>query len=108
MKYLLDTHTAIWALDDKAKLSAKAKEIFDNTSIPLCISIASAWEIAIKVSIGKLDFLGGSASFIEKMIKNGVEIIGVEGTHVVLVENLPFIHRDPFYKYANLYREKAM
>ena len=53
MKYLLDTHTAIWALDDKTKLSEKAKAIIDDISIPLCVSIISAWEIAIKTSIGK-------------------------------------------------------
>ena len=56
MKYLLDTHTAIWALGDKAKLSEKAKAIIDDVSIPLCVSIISAWEIAIKVSVGKLNF----------------------------------------------------
>ena len=42
MKYLLDTHTAIWALDDKTKLSKTAKTIIDDVSISLCVSIISA------------------------------------------------------------------
>ena len=96
MRYLLDTHTAIWALGDKAKLSEAAKGIIDNTSLPLCVSIASAWEIAIKVSIGKLNFIGGSAFFLEKMQKNGIEVLKIEGSHINQVESLPFIHRDPF------------
>ena len=96
MKYLLDTSTAIWALGNKTKLSEKAKTIIDDVSLPLCVSIISAWEIAIKVSIGKLKFLGGSASFLEKMQSNGVELLNVKGSHIEYVESLPVIHRDPF------------
>jgi len=73
MKYLLDTHTALWALDDKTKLSETVKAIIDDVSISLYISIVSAWEIAIKVSIGKLNFVGGSASFLKEMRKNGIK-----------------------------------
>ena len=72
MKYLLDTHTAIWALGEKEKLSVKAKSIIDDTTIPLYISIVSAWEIAIKVSLNKLNFIGGSSFFLEKMRRNGI------------------------------------
>jgi len=96
MKYLLDTHTAKWALDDASKLSNAAKLIISDTSLPLCISVVSAWEIAIKISIGKLDFIGGSAFFLKKLQQLGVEIISVKGSHIEIVESLPFIHRDPF------------
>ena len=96
MRYLLDTSTAIWALGDKDKLSNTAKSIIDDTSLPLCVSIISAWEIAIKVSVGKLSFVGGSSFFLEKMQKNGVEMLGVNGAYIRLVEALPLIHRDPF------------
>ena len=67
MKFLLDTHVAIWALGYKDKLSKNVKAIFDDLSVPLFVSIISAWEIAIKVSIGKLNFTDGSAFFLEKM-----------------------------------------
>lgn len=96
MKYLLDTHTAIWSLDDEKKLSRQAKNIIDNTSIPLFISIVSAWEIAVKISLGKLKFNGGSALFLNKMENNGVHLLGVNGSYIDVVERLPFIHRDPF------------
>ena len=96
MKYLLDTHTALWALGEKEKLSTATKSIIDDVSIPLCVSIVSAWEIAIKVSIGKSDFVGGSAVFLEKMQRNGVEILNLQGSHIKYVESIPFHHRDPF------------
>ena len=96
MRYLLDTHTAIWALGEKEKLSEEVKKIIDDVSLSLCVSIASAWEIAIKVSIGKLNFAGGSTSFLERMKRNGVELLNIEGSHIECVETLPFIHRDPF------------
>jgi len=96
MRYLLDTHVAKWALDDTVRLSDTAKTIISDTSVPLCVSVVSAWEIAIKISVGKLNFVGGSAFFLEKLQQLGVEIIRVEGSHISVVESLPFIHRDPF------------
>ena len=96
MKYLLDTHTVIWALGEKEKLSIQAKSIIDNVSIPLCVSIVSAWEIAIKVSLKKINFVGGSRFFLEKMDRNGIEIIDLKGSYFKTIESLPFIHRDPF------------
>ena len=96
MRFLLDTHTAIWALGYKDKLSKNVKAIIDDLSIPLFVSIVSAWEIAIKVSIGKLNFTGGSVFFFEKMQSNGIEILTIKDTYIKQVEQLPFIHRDPF------------
>jgi len=96
MMYLLDTHTAIWALGDKDKLSERTKSIIDEVSIPLCVSIISAWEIAIKVSVGKLEFFGGSKFFLEKMRHNGIEVLDVKDNHIERLEALPFIHKDPF------------
>jgi len=96
MKYLLDTHAALWALDDKTMLSKAAQSILDDVSVPLCISIVSAWEVAIKVSVNKLDFLGVSEVFLEKMQQNGIELLNLKGTYLKHVETLPFHHRDPF------------
>jgi len=96
MKYLLDTHTATWALGDKKRLSKKAIEIIDNTSLPIYVSITSAWEIAIKVSVNKLTFQGGSEFFLSEMQKNGIRILGIEGAYIKQLETLPLIHRDPF------------
>jgi len=96
MKYLLDTHTAIWALEENPKLSENAKAILADRTLPLCISIISAWEIAIKVSTGKLEYEGGSKAFLRKLLNHEVEVISIKNLHVNRVEILPFIHRDPF------------
>ncbi|MDR1321761.1 MAG: type II toxin-antitoxin system VapC family toxin [Gracilibacteraceae bacterium] len=96
MRYLLDTHTALWALENKTKLSANAAAIIGDVTVSLALSVASAWEVAIKVSMEKLDFEGGVAAFLRKMKDNGVAILNIEERHVEAVENLPYIHRDPF------------
>jgi PIN domain nuclease of toxin-antitoxin system len=96
MKYLLDTHTAIWALADDAKLSRTAKAAIADISNSLCISIASAWELAIKTSLGKIDFSGGVAAFLNEIEESGIGILGIDGSYVECIESLPFIHRDPF------------
>ena len=96
MKYLLDTHAAKWALGDITKLSDSVSVVLADTSIPLCISVASVWEVAIKTSIGKLDFVGGSSTFLEKLQQFGVVLLPIEASYVKHVESLPLYHRDPF------------
>ena len=96
MKYLLDTHAAIWALDDKNKLSDAARRVIDDVSLLLFVSIVSAWEIAIKISIGRLKFNGGSEAFLKKMKTNGVELLPLNGSQIKYIESLPMFHRDPF------------
>jgi len=97
IKYLLDTHTAIWLFTDSQKLSDKAKDILADRECPLAISIASAWEIAIKISKGgKIENMNGVAVFIDKLRENGIEILGVTAEEVKTIEALPFIHNDPF------------
>ncbi|MDR0248114.1 MAG: type II toxin-antitoxin system VapC family toxin [Oscillospiraceae bacterium] len=98
MKHLLDTHTAIWALlGNDEKLSAKAKEIIADRTVELAVSIASAWEIAVKISKGgKITGMSGVSVFIDKLRENGVEILGLTADEVKIVESLPFIHNDPF------------
>jgi PIN domain nuclease of toxin-antitoxin system len=98
MKYILDTHTAIWALcgnDDK--LSNAAKSIIADQTAELAISIASAWEIAIKISKGgNVADMGSVAVFLNKLHENGVDILGISEEEVRNVEALPYIHKDPF------------
>jgi len=97
MKLLLDTHTALWWVNEHERLSPTAKSmILDNTNV-LYISIASMWEIAIKVSIGKMQRLnGGVGAFIAKMKYMPVFLLPVLTDYVEIVELLPYIHRDPF------------
>ena len=97
MKLLLDTHTAIWWMNGHEKLSPEAKALLLNDAHTLYLSIVSAWEIAIKVSLGKLhEFNGGVKAFLTKVEDMPIVLLPVTPQHVEMVETLPFIHRDPF------------
>ena len=97
MKLLIDTHTALWWINEHEKLSSKARDILLNDTHTLYISIVSAWEIAIKISLGKLlGFSGGVRAFLSKIEEMPISLLPVTLRHVEIVETLPFIHRDPF------------
>ena len=97
MRLLLDTHTALWLFNDYDKLSPKAKSILLDTTNELFISIVSAWEIAIKRSVGKLtDFPDGVKIFLAEIEASQMEMITILPQYVEKVEELPLMHRDPF------------
>ena len=96
MDILLDTHAAIWFFDDDKRLSKSAKEIIFDLDNMIHISIASLWELAIKLSAGKLEFDGGIDGFIEAVYKNEFDLLEISPKHIKTVTALPFIHRDPF------------
>ena len=94
--YLLDTHTAVWFFDGNDALSEIANRTIRDLSNPIFLSIASAWELAIKIGIGKLDFDGKTAGFLRLAETNDIAILPVKTTHLTTLESLPLIHRDPF------------
>jgi PIN domain nuclease of toxin-antitoxin system len=97
MKLLLDTHIILWWVNEHEKLSSEAKAMLRNDANTIYISIASAWEIAIKASLGKLSgFDGGAKTFLTKIKDMPVCLLPILPHHVEMVETLPFIHRDPF------------
>jgi len=97
MKLLLDTCTALWLVNEHEKLSSKAKALLLDNTHTLYISIVSAWEIAIKTSLGKLSGLnGGARNFLAKINDMPISLFSIAPRHVEIVETLPFIHRDPF------------
>ena len=97
MKLLLDTHAALWLVNEYEKLSPKVKALILDHDNDLYLSIASVWEIAIKVSIGKLKELpGGVSSLLSQIEKMPIELIPITSAHIEIIESLPFIHRDPF------------
>jgi PIN domain nuclease of toxin-antitoxin system len=65
MNYLLDTHTLIWFLSGDENLSDKSKEVIENLENSNFISIASIWELAIKISLDKFKFEKGFKKFLE-------------------------------------------
>jgi PIN domain nuclease of toxin-antitoxin system len=96
MDILLDTHTTKWFFDDDKRLSKSAIEAICHPGNNIYISIASIWEVAIKISIGKMQVNGGIIKFIEVVDDNGFLLLDISPKHITEVAELPFIHRDPF------------
>ena len=95
MRYLIDTHVALWVLTGEP-LSDKVKKILDDVTAEIYVSIVSAWEIAIKISAGKLKYTGGVKAFLEDIKLNEFKLLDITESHIVLVEGLEYHHRDPF------------
>ncbi len=97
MKFLLDTHTFLWFIMGSSKLSKKARELMEDASNARLLSIASLWEMAIKVSLGKLTLAEPFEVLIPQQLKlNGIELLNIKIEHMATVTVLPFYHRDPF------------
>lgn len=96
MNYLLDTHALIWFLNGEEHLSEKSKKVIENPENSLFISIATIWELAIKISLGKFKFEQGFKKFLELIEENGFEVIPISLEHALRLSTLEFLHRDPF------------
>jgi PIN domain nuclease of toxin-antitoxin system len=97
MRILVDTHTFIWALLENHRLSAKARQILTSKEHELIFSLASLWEIAIKIKTGKLNAVGSSVAYIrDEMSEYGMELLPIRYEDVLQLETLPPLHSDPF------------
>ncbi len=97
MRLLLDTSSFLWFVAGSNKLSRKARKLMEDFDNELALSVASLWEMAIKVSIGKLEMFKEFDEFIpEKLEENEIEILHVRLAHLSEMMKLPFHHRDPF------------
>ena len=92
MRYLLDTHTLLWARTAPNVLSADALAVLESADSALYLSVASLWECAIKSSIGKLDV----PDEFYQTVAADYEILGIEVSHIEACAKLPMHHRDPF------------
>jgi len=97
LNLVLDTHAFLWIVSDDKKLSRKTKKLFLNKSNDIYLSAASIWEMAIKISLGRLTLDEPLESFIEThAVGNNIKILDIKSKHLYKIENLPFHHRDPF------------
>src|SRR4051794_34105781 len=96
MKVLLDTHTFIWWADDPAQLSAVALSTCQDPSNTLLLSVASVWEMQIKLRLGKLTLRLPLGDMIDSQQANGIRLLDVRLDHVLALEGLPTPHKDPF------------
>ncbi|ELR98213.1 type II toxin-antitoxin system VapC family toxin [Gloeocapsa sp. PCC 73106] len=97
MKLLLDTQCWLWWFAQPERLSEETiSHIADETN-ELWLSVASIWEIGIKVAIGKLSLPESPDSYISsRMSQLGVRSLEITATHALRAAALPLHHRDPF------------
>ncbi len=96
MDLLLDTNAFLWFCEDNPKLSSIGKQYIENPNNTSFISMASLWEIAIKLSLGKLKLKIPFEKFVELVEDNGFMILSITFEHALNVSKLEFHHRDPF------------
>lgn len=97
MRLLLDTHAFIWWDSEPNKLSPNALALCQDRANELWLSVASVWEMQIKLQLGKLRLSLGLAQVIEgQQQMNGLQVLPVTLEHVLALDRLPAYHRDPF------------
>ena len=97
MILLLDTHTFLWFIAGNSSLSRKARAAIEDENNTILLSVASLWEIAIKVSLSKIILSEAFDSLIpEQLAMNGIGLLDITVEHAALVATMPFHHRDPF------------
>lgn len=97
MRLLLDTHAFLWFISDDGRLPARARRAILDSRNDRWLSVASIWEMAIKVSLGKLRLDVSLDELVaSEAVGNGICILPLEPRHAMAVAALPFHHRDPF------------
>jgi PIN domain nuclease of toxin-antitoxin system len=97
VRLLLDTHAFLWWVSASRGLSRKARSAIGSGRNECLVSIATAWEMAIKVSLGSLRVEGALDRFLpEQIAANGFQPLPIDLKHAVRAASLPFHHRDPF------------
>ena len=97
MRLLLDTHTLLWFLWADPKLSGTAAALIRDPANDVQVSVASCWEIAIKVGTGKLQLGEPSRTYLPReLARNRFDLLPITLDHATAVESLPHHHRDPF------------
>jgi len=97
MRLLSDTHTFIWSFSNTKKLSATVSKEFKNPANQIFLSVASVWEMQIKIKLNKMVFNDTLENIItEQQTVNNIQILPVQLSHALYLENLPLHHKDPF------------
>lgn len=96
MKLLLDTQIVLWAAGQPERLSKSARTLLTTPENLLFFSVASLWEIVIKRGLGRADFEVNPRRLRKMLIAHGYSELAVGAEHVLAIEALPPIHKDPF------------
>jgi len=96
VRLLLDTHIVLWAAGQPERLSESARTLLTTPDNILFFSVGSIWEIVIKRGLGRDDFKVNPRRLREMLITHGYIELAVAAEHVLAIESLPPIHKDPF------------
>lgn len=96
-RVLLDTHAYLWFVGNDPRLSVKARDVIEDGGTVPFLSIAAVWEMAIKVSIGKLTpHVPFTVLIADQLARNDIILLDITVPHTLHVAQLPMLHRDPF------------
>lgn len=96
MKVLLDSHTVLWWMDRHRQIGDAAKDAIADPANELYLSAATPWELAIKLSLGKLQLSMAFRPWMEQAIQAlRAKVIPIEISHLEYLSTMPFHHRDP-------------
>jgi PIN domain nuclease of toxin-antitoxin system len=97
MRVLIDTHVFLWWVEGDRALPAKARDALADPDNECLLSMASAWELAIKTGLGKLQLALSVRRYVrEHVAANGFRLLDIGLAHIGRLEGLPLHHRDPF------------
>ena len=97
MRLLLDTHVFLWWLEDSPHLGARARDILNDEHNELLWSLASSWELAIKVALGRMRIPEPLPEYLPRVLEEqSVRLLPIDHGHVLRVSELPRHHKDPF------------
>jgi PIN domain nuclease of toxin-antitoxin system len=95
-RLLLDTHAFLWLAAD-GPLSGPAAAALVSEDSEVFLSLASVWEMAVKSSLGRLTLHLPLERLVREQARaNSLQLLGIHIDHVLEVEHLPWVHRDPF------------
>lgn len=98
MRYLLDTHSFLWALFSPAKLSRPVRKTIKNRENEVAVSVVTFWEVSLKYALGRLDLIKVQPEDLPDVAEDtGMDIIQITPQEAASFHNLPkFAHKDPF------------
>ena len=96
MRLLLDTHTVLWFFSGDARLPLHIREILNNKSNIVHVSMISLWEMSIKSRKGKLNLHRPLVDIVRLLHGNGFRLMTVRLNHIYRLDTLAFHHQDPF------------
>ena len=94
MRFLLDTHAVLWWLSDDRRLGEQARDVIENPANDIIVSVASLWEIVVKVRVGKLQ--ADISEVIRALEAQAFDFLPIQPIHLQKLAELPLHHRDPF------------